>query len=120
MLNSAISKIKTEMEQSNNNSYVRVVGEFLLCHLNSNPGSADKIMADGKTIAKSQGDMRKAAEKKKDGNCAVLTDAEGFAVVLEYYGVSGAPILASVPVPTQLPELSKDETSFNIRLEDLL
>ena len=82
MLKNAISKIQSEMDKNVNNPYVQVVGGFLLQHLKSNPESSEKIMAADKTIAKSLDEMRKAAEKKRVGNCAVLTDQEGFSVVL--------------------------------------
>lgn len=95
------------MEENKTNSYIQVVGEFLLKHL-ENPGSAERILAQEKTIGKSLDEMRKEAEKKKVGNCAVLTDAEGFAVVLRYFGIE----------PAAAPEPKQDD--FDVKLEDLL
>lgn len=107
MLQNAISKLKTEMEQSNNNPYIQVVGEFLLKHLVSNPGSAELINNPDKTIGGSLDAMKKEAEKKKVGSCAVLTDDEGFAVVLKYFGIE--PATESKPKP-----------AFDVSLDDLL
>ena len=117
MLEQAIKKLETEIEQNNNNSYIRVVGDYLLQHLIANPNSAEKIMAEGKTVAKSLDEMRKAAEKKKVGNCAVLTDQEGFAVVLKYYGIEAASTMATAPAPAAK---KAPAAGFNVNLDDLL
>jgi len=85
MLEKAIKKIKDEMEKEKN-PYVKVIGDFLLNHLANDPGSAEQILADDKkTIFKSIDAMRKAA--KRAGSCAMLSDAEGYAVVLKYFGI---------------------------------
>ncbi len=121
MSKNAISKIQTEMDQNTNNPYIQVVGGFLLQHLDANPGSAERILAEGKSIKASLDEMRKVAEKKKVGSCAVLTDAEGFAVVLKYFGIEPgqatvAPAIKHEPLPT--PEKPVD--GFDVKLEDLL
>lgn len=108
MIHEAKQKLKTEMDQNLNNPYIQTVGGYLLQHLEQNPAAAEKIMQTDKTIAKSLDEMKKEAEKKKVGNCAVLTDQEGFAIVLKYFGVDGK---------TTSPAKS---TAFDISLEDLL
>lgn len=80
----AIAKLRAEISGSNNPA-VKVIGEFLLQHLEQNPDDAGSVLQTDKTIAKSLEAMRKVAEKKKVGNMAVLSDAEGFAIVLNYY-----------------------------------
>ena len=124
MLQKAITKLKTEMDQNKNNSYVKVVGGFLLQHLDANPSDAEKILDKEKSIAKSLDEMRKVAEKKKVGNYAVLTDQEGFAVVLKYFGIEGN---SAVPAPVVHPPVvsspaggPKHASDFDVRLEDLL
>jgi hypothetical protein len=126
MIKDAINKINSEISQNRTNSYIQVVGEFLLQHLNTCPESAEKILVEGKTIGKSLDEMRKVAEKKKVGNCAVLTDQEGFAIVLKYYDINGnAPI--SIPlvkeahtlVATKAPE-KKASIDFDVSLDDFL
>ncbi len=90
MLNEAISKLRSEMDQNNNNPYIQVIGQFLLQFVNEHPDSAEKILTEGKTIGNSLSEMRKAAEKKKVGNFAVLTEQEGFDVVLKYFGIENS------------------------------
>ena len=121
MLNKAIEKIKGEMDSNKNNSYIQVVGEFLLQHLQDNPSNAEKIVQVGKTIGQSLNEMKKAAEKKKVGNCAVLSDQEGFKVVLEYFGIDIAvsetrvkPQEHIVQVPVQE---KKSDIEFNVELD---
>jgi hypothetical protein len=113
MLNEAVSKIKVEMERKNDDPYVQVVGEFLLGYLKDNPGSAEQFMDPEKSIEKSLDEMRKAAEKKKKGTCAVLTDAEGFAIVLKYYGIELAQGGLVEPA-------AKPKVDFDVDLDDLL
>lgn len=124
MLNEAIKKIKDEMDK-NNNPYVKVVGEFLLQHLEINPGAAEKILDKEKSIIKSLDEMKKAAEKKKVGNCAVLTDKEGFEIVLKYFGikekVTVLPTDPSCVKVNQDPIVnSKNSIDFDVNLEDFL
>lgn len=115
MLEQAKAKLTAEMDQNKDNSYIQVVGKFLLNHLETHPGSAERILAPDKTIGKSSDAMRKEAEKKKNGNCAVLSDEEGFAVVLQYFGIE----VGAAAIPTQsAPEPKKD--NFDVKLEDLL
>lgn len=119
MKQQAIEKIQGEMNGNGNNPYIQVVGNFLLQHLDGDQGAAEKILAKDKTIAKSLEAMRKAAEKKKVGNMAVLTDAEGFAVVLKYFGIDGQPVnVKASAVPPVKTEKPSDD--FNVSLDDFL
>jgi hypothetical protein len=122
VLEKAISKIQSEIDQNKNNPYIQVVGGFLLMRLEENPDIADKILTDDKTIAKSLDEMRKAAEKKKVGNCAVLTDQEGFEVVLKYFGINSKVVAAAVPSVEIRPEPASEKKvpSFDVSLDDLL
>ncbi|MFS8214787.1 hypothetical protein [Paenibacillus sp. S29] len=112
----ATKKLKAEMDKSKN-KYVKVIGEFLLQHIQGNPQDADKLLDKDKTIAKSLNAMRKAAEKVKEGNMAMLSDAEGFAVVLEYFGIDGeSQVVQTVSTVPSKPSVA----SFDVSLEDLL
>jgi hypothetical protein len=127
MLERAKVKLKAEMEGNKNNPYVQVVGGFLLQYIESNPAVVEKILSADKTILKSLDEMKRAAEKKKVGNCAVLTDQEGFDVVLKYFGISGtAPasvvtltLSASTASTSPIP-VPKPAAEFDINLEELL
>ncbi|MDR3561237.1 MAG: hypothetical protein P4N59_07355 [Negativicutes bacterium] len=120
MLTRAIEKIKAEMAQ-NKTQFTQVVGDFLLTHLMAHPADVDKIMAEGKTIAKSLEAMRTEASKKKTGNYAVLAPSEGFAIVLKYFGIDAA-VTARPPVPPPAapPVPKKSAVDFDVSLDDLL
>jgi len=127
-MSDAITKLKTEIEQNKSNSYVQVVGEFLLGHLDKHPQDAEKILAKDKTIANSLDEMRKAASKKKIGNCAMFTPAEGFAIVLKYFGIEStvditvpAAVVDPKPIVTPAPKLkTKSAVDFDVSLDDFL
>ncbi|MCW2277752.1 Cas9 inhibitor AcrIIA9 family protein [Heliophilum fasciatum] len=127
MLHDAIKKIQSEMQKNSNHPYVQVIGTFLHQYLETNPAAAERIMAADKTIIKSLDAMRKEAEKKKVGSCAVLTDAEGFGIVLSYFGIDGVvptatPISQPVPAPQPqpMPKAKPAAVDFDVNLDDLL
>lgn len=93
MVEKAMEKLTAEMAQNEMNPYVQVVGQHLIAYLEETPEHASEILSEGKTILKSLDVMRRYAETKRVGNVTVLTDAEGFAVVLQYFGCwQGEPI----------------------------
>ena len=122
MKEQALAQLRAEMEQKERNPYVQLIGDFLIRHIEANPHDAGRIMADGKTIEGSLASMRTAAEKKKVGNMGILSDAEGYAIVLQYYGIraEAAASPAQVP-PAELrggsPPITPD---FAVSLDDFL
>lgn len=123
MLEKAILKLQSEIGKGNN-PYITVIGEFLIQHIKSNPAAAEKIMQADKTIAKSLDAMKEAAKKKAVGGCAMLTDQEGFQIVLKYFGISG-----HVSVPSMvhvegkaMPEIKPvtKDIDFNVSLDDFI
>ncbi|MCJ7839959.1 hypothetical protein MUB24_03330 [Lederbergia sp. NSJ-179] len=108
-----MKKLQDEMKKANN-PYVTLIGDYLLDHLRFNPGDADKINAKDKSIQGSLDAMKKAAEKKKVGNMAVLTDEEGFSIVCDYFGIKGKTSGPSVNAPAQ--ESTEADLTINITL----
>ncbi|MEK4425143.1 Cas9 inhibitor AcrIIA9 family protein [Solibacillus sp. FSL K6-1523] len=133
MIEQVLAKIKNEMANSKNNAYVQVIGEYLINYVQNNPSSAEKVMDEKKTIVGSLDAMRKEAEKKKQNNCAVLTDQEGFAIVLKYMGLDAEtaiiqqPVQASVPItiktndtPQTVDNIPKTKPRFKASFEEFL
>jgi hypothetical protein len=122
MIDDAVSKLKNEMAQNANDTYVKVIGEFLLKHLELNPGSAEKVMNDGKTIKASLNEMQKEARKKQVNNCAVFSDQEGFEIVLKYFGIKPGQVLKASYDEKQdeRQKTKKSANDFDVKLEDLL
>ena len=81
-----IEKFDSECEQSPKNSILRVICEHMIDFLHEHDDAAEKIDS-GKTLAGAVDAMRKEARKRSSGNCGVLTDAEGFEIVHNYFGV---------------------------------
>lgn len=123
MQTAAITKLNGEITNSNNNPYIQVVGQFLIGHLDKNPQDAEKILTADKTIGKSLEVMQSEASKKKVGNCAVLTDQEGFGIVLKYFGIDGMPAAAApAPIPTAPAVVTSvsSGSKFDVKLDDFL
>ncbi|MBY0054112.1 hypothetical protein H7K32_21095 [Brevibacillus agri] len=122
----AIAKIKAEMDGNKSNPYIKLVGDFLLGHIEITPGAAEKIMAADKTIAKSLDAMKAEARKKQHNGMAMLTDVEGFAIVLKYFGIEGQPVAVAtpaVPMPastTNAASLKPVVPGFDVKLDDFL
>lgn len=125
MLSDAISKLNTEMNASKDNPYIKVIGDFLIRHLENNPDDAEKIIVADKTIGKSLDAMKAEAKKKQRNGMAMLTDAEGLAIVLKYFGIKSAPTAApaqATPVPAPAPVVTEaaPRNKFNVKLDDFL
>lgn len=89
MKEQAIAKIKVEMEKDND-AYIKVVGDMLLKHISAHPADAEKIIAEDKSISGSISAMTEVARKKQKNSRAVLTDEEGFEIVLKYFEIDTA------------------------------
>lgn len=87
MFDKAIDKIRDEMAVKADNPYIQYVGRYLTDHLQRHPEDAAAILTEGKTIEKSMKEMEKYARDHKSGNCAVVSDQDGFRIVMEYFGI---------------------------------
>lgn len=104
VLEQAVAKLEAEMKKKD--PYIQVIGQFLNEFLKQRPDAGEQVMAKDKSIAGSLQAMRSIAEKRKVGNCAVLTDEEGFATVLEYFGVTGQVQASSVDASQMAKQLA--------------
>lgn len=111
MVEAAVTKLKAEMDGKGSNDYIKLMGEFLIKHVQANPGAAEQVMAADKTIAKSLLAMQAEAKKKAVGGMAMLTDEEGFAIVLNYFGLQGG-------APAAPPQVKQKR--FDVSFEDFL
>ncbi|WP_206886412.1 hypothetical protein [Alicyclobacillus mali (ex Roth et al. 2021)] len=85
MYEKAVEKITAEMNANEHHPYVQVIGRFLLVHLEQHPEHAKNLLEEEKTILKSLDTMRRYAETQRVGNVAVISDADGFGIVLQYF-----------------------------------
>lgn len=112
MLQQAMKKLQAEISAADKkHKYVPVIGGFLMQHLKEQPEHAELIATEGKTIAGSLKAMQDEARKIAVGGAAMLTDEEGFAIVLKYFGID-------TEQPEQAPE--PQVVGLNLSLDDLL
>ncbi|MHA7580422.1 hypothetical protein ACX12E_08485 [Paenibacillus vandeheii] len=109
-MEAAIAKLRAEMDGKGTNAYIKLIGDFLIKHVQDNPGTDNLVAAADKTIAKSLLAMQAEAKKKAVGGMAMLTDAEGFAVVLNYFGLQSVPEVA--------PVAEEKSARFDVKLDD--
>ncbi|KAB2329470.1 hypothetical protein F7732_21330 [Bacillus mesophilum] len=121
MKDKAIEKIKAEMDKEKG-GYFQHVGKFLLDCIETNPVASEKIMVEGKTISKSIAAMKKEAKKVAVNGCGILTDEEGFKIVLKYYGIKDQlkEKNSTDKVAAVVNQVNKTRVKFDVRLEDLL
>lgn len=131
MIERAIEKLKKEMEDKKENSYIQAIGDYLLKQVEINRDAAEKICNGTKTIEKSLKEVEKIAKKKAVAGCAVLSDSEVFKIVREYYqfeAVQDKFIQVEVDeIKEQIQEEVKEEKvqknkidDFSIDLDDYL
>lgn len=116
MLEQAKKKLLDEM--GSDNGYKKIIGDLLLQQLEANPDSAGMILKESKTIKGAISAMKAEARKNQKDGCGVLTDDEGFAIVLEYYDIPMVKI--SKPILTVVKPTDMAPLTFDINLEDLL
>jgi len=119
----AIEKLQSEMTANATNSYIQVVGVFLIEHLAGNPQDAEKILVADKTVGKSLEVMRVAAEKKQVKRSAMFTPQEGFDIVMKYFEIDTKPSISVTKPAENVTEKEKSVTKsndFEINLEDFL
>lgn len=79
----AIEKLQKEMKSKD--KYVQVVGTYLIGYVNQNKDFAEHIVKEGRTIAGSLSAMKAEAKKNQSGGVGILTDEEGFEIVIKYF-----------------------------------
>lgn len=111
----ALNKVRAEMEAQKSNQTVQIVGAFVMKQIECNPLAAARVLVEGKTIAGSIDKMKQKAQSRQSGGVGVLTDDEGFKIVMEYYQID-AGNASSVAPEASLPGSSM----FNVSLDDFL
>lgn len=106
MLQQALQKLQKEIGDKAKDSIVQHIGSYMLNYVRSHPEHAAFVLADGKDISGSYKFMEAEARK---ASTRVMTDQEGFNLVLKYFGI---PVQEAKPVSV-IPEL-------NASLDDLI
>ena len=82
----AMDKIRDEMAK-NQNPAIQELGEALTAWLSRHPEGAEKILAEGKTLAGSYKHLEDYAKKHKNGNSACVPYMKAMEIMAEYWGI---------------------------------
>ena len=82
----AFEKINEEMQKSPDDGYMEILGHYLIDRC-ADLGGGALIGVEGKTLKGAMDAVMDEAKKKKHGTVAVLSDAEVFGIVDEYFGL---------------------------------
>ena len=85
----AVDKLRDEIAQENGQTNAAMVGEIMHGLLQLKPELAEKILADGRTIAGATDAMKSEVKKRTRGRDGGMHIFEGMRIVLDYYGIKG-------------------------------
>lgn len=84
----AIKKINDEMQKDPKNYLMEILGHYLIDRATAEPMVAEAIMESKCTLKGAVAEVTKAAQKKKNGNMAMLTHMDVFGAVDNYFGLT--------------------------------
>lgn len=100
--NKAMDKIRDELAAHPNQPAIAVLGEYITARLQCDPGLAPRILDGKKSLTGALDAIRGEAKKRQHGGVAVVSDAEGFAIVDQYFGITpGAPAKPQALAPAR-------------------
>jgi len=115
-LDEAMDKLRDEMARENGRPEIRILGEYLTERLMKEPGIAEKITANGKSLDGAFAHMRAQAQKKAQKGSYVMASEEALNMLCEYYGI---PAAAEEPEKPQAAPTPK-KTAGSLDLDALL
>lgn len=101
-----MQKVQKEVGEKHKDSIVQHIGSFLIEYIRNHPEHAAFILTDGKDISGSYKFMESEARKSQK---KVMSDQEGFNLVLKYFGV-----------PVNKPTVSASVSGLKASIDDLL
>lgn len=85
----AMDRLRDEIAKENGQTNAAAVGEIMSGLLQLKPELAEKILADGKSVAGAVDAMKTEVKKRTRGRDGGLHIFEGMRIVLDYYGIEG-------------------------------
>ncbi|GHU92989.1 hypothetical protein FACS1894208_01420 [Clostridia bacterium] len=114
-----ITKLNAEMQSEPDNTTLELVGQRYIDACSADERTAAVMSAafdDGKTLESAIEAMSDVAEKRAKNMIGILSDAEGFKIIDDYFGVSNVQTFAHLK---NVPHLTKTK-SRRVNLEDFL
>ena len=116
-MDEAMDKLRDEMAKESGRPEIRILGEYLTERLMREPGIAEKIMAEGKTIDGAFAHMRTQAKARAKGGSYVMASEEALKMLCEYYGI---PAAAEAPEEPKAAPAPKKQAAGSLDLDALL
>ena len=123
-MDEAIKKINAEMQKDPQNTYLEIVGHYIIdrCH---NEEESKKVLDEKKTLSGAMKEMYEAARKKAKAQCAVMKDSEIFDCIDKYFGFSKSEdarssSIASIDGAYSAPAKQSTDKLLDIDFESLI
>lgn len=114
------------IEEMNKNPYAKIIGQYVLKHIELNDSAAEKIVSGEKTIMLSLKEMEKEARKVAIQGCGVLAGEEAFKIVGKYFEFEAIQEVAFqttvAKAITKIEEVQAEKTKkrkFHVDINDL-
>ena len=82
----AINKLDTEAEASGNKG-LKVVADLLIQYISQYPNEIEKILVNGKTLAKAFEEVKKVARQEAKGGCCYMAPERVMQMIVDYYDI---------------------------------
>lgn len=120
MIEKAIEKIKREMSENKEDSYIQAIGDYLLKQVEINIDAVKKILSNDKSIRGSLEEIERILKKNTKTRCVCLSDKEVFKMVREYYKFEAVQDrFIQVEVEEISKELEAEEDMLNNKIKDI-
>lgn len=103
-MDEAMDKLRDEMAKESSRPEIRILGEYLTERLMKEPGIAEKIMANGKSLDGAFAHMKAQAQKKAQKGAYVMASEEALKMLCEYYGITAEAKEAEKPQAAPTPK----------------
>lgn len=128
----AINKLDTEAEASGIKG-LKVVADLLIQYISQYPNEIEKILVNGKTLAKAFEEVKKVARQEAKGGCCYMAPERVMQMVVDYYDIDAKIAIKIVAEPANTPEVKpspvaseelqttpapKQEASVSVNLDD--
>ena len=108
-MDKAVDKLRDEMAKHAGDAGIAALGEYLTARLLENPEIAEKILANGKTIAGAFNEVREYARKNQKGGFCAVSDEKAYEITCQYFGIDAqAPARAPAAEKTSADEIDLD------------
>ena len=105
----AMEALRSARAKEQDNAGLQQIGGYLQRRLEAAPALAEALLAEGKSLDGAWTALCQEAKKRAHGRgCVVFSDAEGYAIICGYYGISPTEQAAKAAPPQTDPAAALD------------